>query len=204
MGYTVPEACKVGAPIVLRMLIDAVARRGVITYGDVARQLSKVMRTNVSWHHSGNVAGAMMERIWSKIPDAPPINALLVGGDRLPSTGVETFIRDYMPGVVFTTLGPNEKRAALVPIYDDIYNYDQWPRVAKRTFGITVKDVDAGEENDGKSTRLGLGGPAESIEHKRLKEFVAASPRSSLLRRELVRARRRSGWRAATRSTCGS
>jgi hypothetical protein len=177
MGYTVEELCRIGKPHAFTMLLDAIGRRGVVTYGDIAKRLSTVLGVTVSWHHSGPVAGAMMDRIAKVEAAAPPINALVVEKtSRLPSFGVDHYLRQYMPDASFSELTETQQRAALKPIHDDVYNYPHWKRVAKRAFKIDWQDADLGDEPDGKAQRLGFGGPAESPEHRRLKLHVAENP----------------------------
>ena len=60
------------------------------------------------------------------------------------------------------------------------FNFKGWDRVARSAFGGSLPDLNLKAEDgesDGKASRLGFGGPSESEEHRRLKEFVAANPK---------------------------
>ena len=69
-----------------------------------------------------------------------------------------------------------------MPVYEDVFKFKNWPALADQVFNITVPRHSPQQETgetEGKAQRLGLGygGPAESDEHRRLKEYVKRNPR---------------------------
>lgn len=181
MSYNVEELCEFGKPIAMSMLLEAVGRRDTLTYQIVANRLSEEMRTVVSPLHIGHVAGALMDRIIEVDAEAPPINALVVNKiTKLPGHGATWYVERFLPNVKYKALSKAEKRAVLQPVHDAIYSFEDWDDVARAAFGddLPAPKVEKKKgENDGKARRLGFGGPPESGEHLRLKEFVAANPR---------------------------
>ncbi len=178
MTYSVDDLCKRGAPVAMRLLVTAAWREEKMTYGEIAAHLGAALGVKVSWRHVGHVVGALMHKIRQVEPKAPPINVLAVNKQtRLPGTGVAWFVKRYMPRVNYDRLKPVRKRAALMPVYDDVFSYPHWTRVAKKAFGLTLRGDGRPPESDGKAARLFGRGPAESEEHYRLKHFVAAHPR---------------------------
>jgi hypothetical protein len=71
-------------------------------------------------------------------------------------------------------------REVLLPVFEDIFKFKKWPLLARKTFNIGVPKQSPQQERgetEGKARRLGYGGPAESDEHRRLKEYVKSNPR---------------------------
>jgi hypothetical protein len=163
-------------------LILAADRRQTVGYEDVAHYIGQVVdeRFSTSKHHIGNVAGALMDRILEKVPDAPPINSLIVAqageGRGLPSYGADQYVAKYLK-VPYGKLSVAQKRQALGPVLDDVWNFDDWRGVARKVFGnrVSTPSKPVGEQ-DGKTKRLGYGGPPESPEHLKLKRYVASNP----------------------------
>ncbi|BAR58914.1 hypothetical protein NK6_5757 [Bradyrhizobium diazoefficiens] len=123
----------------------------------------------------------MMFAIQDVEPDAPLLNLLCVNGTtKLPGTGAHDFLKAYNPDINYKRLKNARKRSVLRPFVDEVYEFKGWPKLAKRVFGITLPKIEPSEpvEADGKAQRLGLarGGPPESEEHIRLKEYVCNNP----------------------------
>jgi hypothetical protein len=182
MSYTVSELLNVGPAAAMSCLISAADRRETVGYEDVAHYIGRAVdrRFSTSKHHIGNVAGALMDRILRKVPSAPPINSLIVAqageGRGLPSYGADQYVAKYL-NVPYGKLSVTQKRQALAPVLDDVWNFDDWRGVARKVFGKQVSTpAKPSGEQDGKTQRLGYGGPAESPEHSRLKRYVASNP----------------------------
>lgn len=181
MSYSLEALHKIGPPIAMSMLVRAAKRHDTITYGEVANRISTSMKQKVSPRHIGSVVGEMMNRIIEFAPKTPPINTLVVDRTtKLPGDGADWYIRRVVPNFHYKKLPNKKKRALLIPVHEAVFNFNDWDAIARRAFrGKFNKNelaVDAGE-NDGKASRLGFGGPAESTEHRRLKEYVARNPK---------------------------
>jgi len=77
-------------------------------------------------------------------------------------------------------MSDDRKRATLVPVYQRIFEFEEWQGIAKKLFGRDLPKLSVEQppgDNDGKSRRAGFGGPPESAEHKMLKEYVAKNGR---------------------------
>lgn len=165
----------------MAMLVAAARRHHVLTYTDVALRLGDEMKTVVSPRHVGAVVDVVINRVTEIDRAAPPINALVVSkAKKIPGSGADQYIRRYLKNGLYEALNDEQKRAALLPVFDAIYNFPSWERIAHSAFEGFVPEPDFEAdlgESDGKTARLGFGGPAESPEHRRLKEFVAENPR---------------------------
>jgi hypothetical protein len=137
------------------------------------------LRSTIANEHLGVVVGSMMDAIYDIAPKVPPLNALCVNGTtKLPGDGAHEFIKWYDPKVDYKNLSVSEKREVLLPVYEDIFKFKGWPRLARKVFNIGVSKAQQQKgEHEGKARRLGYGGPAESDEHRRLKEYVKGNPK---------------------------
>lgn len=182
MPYTVSDLLNVGPAAAMSYLISAADRRATVGYEDVAHYIGDTVdkRFATSKHHIGNVADALMTWVLRKVPGAPPINSLIVmqagEGKGLPGDGADQYVAKYLK-VPYEKLNVAQKRQALAPVHDDVWNYPHWRDVARKVFGsgASTPPKPPGEQ-DGKAGRLGFGGPAESKEHLKLKEYVATHP----------------------------
>ena len=184
MTYTLDQLVHVGAPILMRILLDVTQRRSVVRYGTVAAQIETTTKLGkVFPTHIGHVAGTLMNRIRNDYSKrVPPINALVVNDTGLPGDKVGWYLDKYGGRPLhYEEQTPEVRRQLLEPIRHEIYNFPSWAKVASSVFGVRKKIVVAtllGEqEQDGKARRAGFGGPAEGAEHKMLKEYVAKFPR---------------------------
>jgi hypothetical protein len=182
--FTLEELGKRGVSILMRMLVDAAHREKKITYGQVADRFKKLGGpfVHVSPKNVGHVAGSVMKRILEVAPDAPPINTLVIDkSTRLPGDGASDFVANYVLGTRYEKLSNQKKREVLLPVFDEIFSYSDWPKVARLAFGIKAVELSKKKpietEHDGKDRRIGFGGPAESPEHLRLKTYVVNHPR---------------------------
>lgn len=172
---------EVGMPIAMAALVEAANQRGTITYKGIARRIEPKLRSTIASEHVGAVVGSMMDEIYEIAPKAPPLNALCVNGTtKLPGEGAHGYIKWYNPKIDYKNLSASRKREALLPVYEDIFKYKEWPLLARKAFNIGLPKQSAQQrkgEHEGKARRLGYGGPAESDEHRRLKEYVKDNPR---------------------------
>jgi hypothetical protein len=180
--FSLDDLSLYGQPELMRLLGGAVREKSKITYLDVAMHFRKSLAgefKRVSPRNVGRVAGDLMNRISEVAPQAPPINALN-GQTKLPGHGSDWFVQRYLRDTSYEKLSRRAKREMLQPVFDDVYAFPRWEDVARRAYAIKIapaKSSGRAGENDGKGRRLGLGGPAESPEHLRLKEFVQRHPR---------------------------
>ena len=181
MSYTIDKLCEVGMPIAMAALVEAANQRKTITYKDIARRIEPKLRSTIASEHIGSVVGRMMNKIHETDPKAPPLNALCVNGvTSLPGDGAHDWIKSYNPKIDYRKLSKAKKREVLFPVNEDVFKFKKWPALADEVFKITVPKHSPQQnkgETDGKAQRLGLGGPAESDEHRRLKEYVKNNPR---------------------------
>jgi len=184
--FTMSDLIQEGMPVLMSMLLNTIALgHQAVTYGFVANEIRRTNGAkfrNVSARNNGLVAGSLMNRIIEIDPRAPPINTLVVNSrTHLPSSGADWYVKRYLgKGIKYSKLDPNLKRQVLQPVHDEVRRYRKWSKIAHRLFGSQIAVADATEqtrERDGKARRLGFGGPAESEEHKRLKNYVSTHPR---------------------------
>ncbi len=181
MPYTIEALCELGMPIAMVALVEAASKRKTVTYKDIAERIQPKLRSPIALEHIGWVVGGMMHKIHEIDQAAPPLNALCVNSvTKLPGDGAHEFIKTYNRKIDYKNLSNPEKREMLLPVYEDVFNFKKWPLLAHNAFNINVGGHSPQEqqgETEGKARRLGYGGPAESDEHRRLKEFVKNNPR---------------------------
>ncbi|MFB6418564.1 hypothetical protein [Bradyrhizobium tunisiense] len=180
MGYDLEKLCEIGMPIAMVALVNAASRRAPIHYKDIGDIIEGRLRCTIASEHIGSVVGSMMDEILQVEPKAPPLNALCVNkATRLPGDGAHAYIKWHDPSIDYKNLTPSEKREVLLPVYEDIFKFEGWPRLARKVFGISLAKPapPVVGENDGKARRRGYGGPAESEQHIRLKNHVADNPK---------------------------
>jgi hypothetical protein len=179
MSYTLEELCEVGPAVAMPFLVTAAERRETISYADLASHLGRKVdkRFARSWRHMGHVAGALMDRILEVSPKSPPLNSLVVNGTGIPGKGADWYVQHYL-NQPYGSLDLREKRSVIHAVHEAVWNVRDWSGIGKKAFGqkYHAEPATSGEE-DGKLRRHGFGGPPESNEHVRLKEYVAAHPR---------------------------
>jgi hypothetical protein len=181
MSCTIEQIREVGAPIAMTIAVSAAARHETVPYVDLARALSKKLKTNINPRHMGHVAAEMMDRIIKVGKDAPPLNTIVVyKGSQLPGEGAELYLKRFLPSIKYKDLTDEQKRVVLEPVHEAVFNFEGWDRVAAKAFSdglpFIEKEPERGE-SDGKAKRAGFGGPVESEDHLRLKKFVADNPK---------------------------
>ena len=178
VAYTKEELLAVGLPIAMERLIQAADRRQTVSYADVARYIGRRVDSRFarSWHHIGNVVGSLMDRVLEVAPKAPPINTLVVSASGLPGEGADGYVEHYLD-LDYSKLSDARKREIIKPLHEIVWNFLDWREIGERAFGrgFVPPEIVPGE-SDGKAVRQGLGGPAKTEDHRRLKEYVAKHP----------------------------
>lgn len=188
MPYTIDQLCSDGLKPTLRYLLPIVAANTTITYGQIAGFLQRDLKIvgKVFPTHVGSVVGTLMERIQRAEPNAPLINVLVVNQQTgLPGPGVDGFLKDWFD-LSAKPLREKQKIDLVAEVARDVYAYRKWPSVFRKLFGSAAPAADPtgvidGTERDGvppTPTAKARGGPAESAEHKALKNYVFKHPKS--------------------------
>lgn len=162
-----------------------VAAKATITYGEIADRLRADVSINskVFPTHIGQVVGTLMDRILEVDGSAPFINFLVVNQEtRQPSEGADSFLRDRFH-LLSGPIPPKLRMRLVAESVSAAYAYPGWPNIYERLFKAKPPDIDPasvvfGTEIDpvSPSSRGGFGGPAESKEHRRLKEHIHSHP----------------------------
>lgn len=182
--HTVEEIIDTGAPIALRMLIEATHKgEPFVTYGDIAAEIhAKLGGKKIFPPHIGKVAGSMMDQILKLDSNAPLINALITRPNGLPGDGVSGYLakRYRQPRLKkWETVSKSEKLKIVERERKKVRLYKGWEKLEKKLFGspASIKRLNQIlKEKDGNSPDGRRGGAPESEEHKKLKEWVRKNP----------------------------
>ena len=160
-----------------------------ISYGEIATRLANDLKIDgkVFPIHVGHVVGTLMERILRLDSTAPLINVLVVNqGSKQPSYGADGFLRARFHLPPGQAIGKQRRRTLVAQSAKTVYTYDSWPHIYRQLFKKDAPPTDSaslidGTEADGMppaSSKAGrrFGGPAESKEHSKLKEYVLRHP----------------------------
>jgi hypothetical protein len=157
----------------LPILVRQAGSRKPIFYEALANELGMPNPRNLNWV-LGSV-GATLDQIsrktgWEKIPH---IQSLVINQQRrLPGAGFEGFLAERVRE--YQSLSLSERRVFLEGYWHDVYAYPYWNDVLEEC-GLTPATTGATEIiEQAKSGRGGGGGEGE--EHRRLKEYVSATP----------------------------
>lgn len=171
-SHTIKEIIDTGAPIALRMLIEAIHKgEPFVTYGDIAAEIhaelggKKIFPTLI-----GEVAVSMMDQILKLDPKAPLINALITRPNGLPGDGVSGYLakRYRQPGLKkWKKVSKSQKLKIVERERKKVCLYPGWEKLEKKLLS---------KEKDGNSPDGRRGGTPESEEHKKLKEWVRKNP----------------------------
>jgi len=135
----------------------AVARNDrTIYYSDLADLLSyKVVPGHVADQQIGPLVGSLMNRIWEKFPDAPPINMLVVSKARgVASEGADYYLKTHL-NLKRLPRSASRKLELVVQSVSDVWNYDQWDTVYRALFGRDPRPTTSGGSSN--STTMGKG-----------------------------------------------
>lgn len=137
------ETARLAFPILVERIKSG--RREPITYGElhdavVGRGGKSDIGTLAKYAHPcGRMARAAEEAADIIDDEVPPITAIVVNGTtRLPSPGIDGFLRNYL-GRSETrgwSKNPGARREAIERVWDDIFAYDRWDEVQKAV-GLT-------------------------------------------------------------------
>jgi hypothetical protein len=191
--YTFKDIGEKGSPIAMAMLLDCLKEgEPFVTYGAIREELQYQLGIDIIFPtHIGHVAGTLMHKILKVDKSAPLINALITRPNGVPGIGVADFFAERYKNQAYSKSKwekiPPKKRQQLVDQErEKILRYD-WEKINDKIFGNKAKKLlrkPEGTEKDGKPNNgKNYGGEAESKEHKKLKEWVAANPQEIGLRK---------------------
>lgn len=155
-----------------------------VTYGVIRDELQhqfgieRIFSTQI-----GYVAGSLMNQILEVDENAPLINVLITRGDGIPGDGVGSYLagRYGKPSLAEWSSVPRKKKLLLVERERElIFSYSRWREINETLFGESFENqlVTSSDENNPNITPGEYGGPAESEEHRALKEWVSQNPKS--------------------------
>lgn len=137
------ETARLAFPVLIERIKSG--RREPITYGElhdavVGRGGKSDVGTLAKYAHPcGRMARAAEEAADIMDDHVPPITAIVVNGTtRLPSPGIDEFLRNYL-GRSETrgwSKNPDARREAIERVWDDIFAYDRWDEV-QQVVGLT-------------------------------------------------------------------
>jgi hypothetical protein len=183
--YTVDQLCEDGHPFAMAMLLRCLkAGESFVTYGAISKELEYQLNIKTIFPTQiGHVAGSLMDQILKIDPKAPLINSLITRPDGIPGKGVGWYfaykygIEDYRD---WDKVPRHKKRELINKERKKVFLYGNWQQVNKKLFGtkaLSKLRTPRGTEIDGFSPSGKYNhGPAESKEHKGLKEWVAVHP----------------------------
>jgi len=191
-NYTVDQLCEEGPQFAMAMLLRCLnAGESFVTYGAIRDELEYQLGIDTIFPTQiGYVAGSLMNQILDVEPRAPLINALITRPDGIPGKGVGGYFADRYKVEKYREwdkVSKQEKRKVVDRERRKVFRYENWQQVNKKLFGdgpLSKLRKPQGSEVDGFSTnRMNYGGPAESEEHQKLKEWVATHPQKLGLRK---------------------
>jgi hypothetical protein len=170
-------------------LLPVVQAGTTITYGEIAEKLAEDLHIDgkVFPVHVGHVVGTLMERILDIDNAAPLINVIVVrqGSDQ-PSSGADGFLRNRFHLGGTGPINGKEKRELVAEAAKAVYASKNLGQIYRRLFDqepleASPASLIEGSEADGipsSSSQSGqrFGGPAESEEHRKLKQYILRHP----------------------------
>ncbi len=190
--YTLEQLRKDGPQYAMAMLLDCLkAGETFVTYNTIRDELQYQLKINTIFPTQiGNVAGSLMNQILNVDPQAPLINSMITSSTGIPGKGVGDYFSNRYNEESYRKwdqVSLKKKRELLDDEYKKILRYPNWEKINKKIFGSVAQSKlrkKEGSEIDGFSaTGKKYGGPAESEEHKKLKEWAAAHPQKLGLRK---------------------
>lgn len=185
MNYTLDEVRNFGAPIALRLLIEAVESGApFVTYNDIREELKVKLNVDIIFPTQiGHAAGALMDWILEIDPKAPLINVLITRANGIPGKGAAGYLATRYKSASLKNWDRVSKKRKLELVERErrkVRGYGGWRKIERKLFGTPVKLKHPGKkgiERDGKSPDGKRGGGPESPQHIKLKEWVAKNPR---------------------------
>ncbi len=178
--YTLDDLRSEGPPIAMAMLL-ACLRRGepFVTYGQIRAALEdRIGIDTIFPTQIGHVAGALMDMILARDPDAPLINVLVTRANGIPGRGAGGYLatRYRQPRLRnWDAISNSRKRQIVDRERQLIQRYGRWQEISQALFG-TDEPWPAPPPVEADYRSQGRGGEAESDEHRALKAWVAADP----------------------------
>ena len=162
-----------GMAPVARLLISRAAKFQTATYGEARRMLEAELDIErIFSTHPGAVVGTMMNKFWDYDSSLPPLNVLMVNRGGAPGKGADSFISEWS-GRRYSQMSKENRAPILAEATRAVWAHKSWKRAFEDVFLETFTEpnlppvsVSPGE----------YGGPAESEEHRRLKQAVADNP----------------------------
>lgn len=183
--YTLEDLREYGPKFAMALLLKCLkSGESFVTYGVIRDELQYQLHVDrIFSTHIGHVAGTLMEKILEVDSSAPLINALITRSNGLPGNGVGWYFAKKYKNKKYEQWEklPKFIKEKLVNIERNrIFKYSKWDEINNRLFGneahknlrSTVTSEVDGFAIDGKN----YGGPAESKEHLKLKNWVALNP----------------------------
>jgi hypothetical protein len=104
----------------------------------------------VSHRHVGPIVGRMMDRIWGRFEDVPPVNMLVVNAGRsaAPGTGAGWYVENWLVKEKgwYKALNDADKQAAVRRVWREIRKYRHWEAIAScfDSEGLLIKALKTG------------------------------------------------------------
>lgn len=182
MTYTLEQLRDHGPQYAMAMLLRCIeAGEPFVTYGAIAAELEHQLGLEKIFStHIGHVAGSLMDKILELDPRAPLINVLITRPDGVPGKGVGGYLADrYRNSALRKWEGiPRSRKLKIVDAErKKIFQYTKWSILNRKLFGsVALSKLRAPVRIEHDFDFSKYCGPAESEEHKALKDWVAANP----------------------------
>ena len=174
------ESPRATAPLT-RWLIDAAARRTTITYGYAKRRLENECGFGVIFGIAvGRVAGAAMNRILERSPEAPLLNVLLVqAGTALPGAGAVLHLAERYPDRGWLRMaGANNDKRWRDLIEEEatrVYSYLRWDDLYRDVYDESPQ-TPCHQSSGTERARVEYGKGGEGPNHKAMRLRVSREP----------------------------
>ena len=162
-----------GMSLIARLLISRAERFQTATYGEARRMLEGELKIErIFSTHPGAVVGSMMSRFWEYDDSLPPLNVLMVNRGGAPGKGADSFIAEWS-GRRYSMMSKENRALILTDATRAVWAYKQWKHAYEELFSerFTLPILQSISPTPGE-----YGGPAESEEHRRLKQAIADDP----------------------------
>jgi len=187
--YTVEQLENEGPQYAMAMLLKCIqSGEPFITYGDIGSELEHQLNIKTIFPTQiGNVAGSLMNKILEKYPKAPLINVLVTRPTGIPGVGASGYLANrYNDDSLrkWNKVSLKRKKEIIERERKKIFKYKKWDEINKRLFGKKATGAlrkKPKPKDDSKTPHHG--GPAESKEHKKLKNWVADNPQGIGIRK---------------------
>lgn len=171
---------------ILPLLVWCAENEKKITYGQLdfeiqRRRLGHHVNVVVYGHPAGAIGNALLETERETGNKIPPINALIVNAKSgIPGTGCDYYLKTYLDNNPQKELSDEQRKSMAEEVMKEVWQFDGWREILDHyglqplSGDIPVLRTTSRRKITPKKT--GWSSEAESIEHKRLKEWVAKNP----------------------------